>query len=93
MGEETQAPEPEKKPLPPAEVGVEAGAEARAAEPTETLLQLGDNGSYEAAADRQPEEIRTRGKEYVVATVAGANARIDAISKSPGLNLPATKLG
>ncbi|MBI2638481.1 hypothetical protein HYW83_02720 [Candidatus Peregrinibacteria bacterium] len=94
MGE-GEAPKLEQQPAPappPQEAGVEAGTEAHAREPEVTLLQLGDNGSYEAAANRQPEETRARGKEYVVATVAGANARIDAISKSPGLNLPADRL-
>lgn len=74
------------------EAGVEKDGEGRGQEPKETLLQLGDNGDYTAAANRQPEEYRGRGQEHVAGRVASTNARIDAISKSPGLNLPADKL-
>lgn len=90
-GEETPKLEQQQAAAPPQEAGVEAGAETRGAEPKESLLQLGE--TYEAAAGRQPEETRTEGREYVVARVAGANARIDAISRSPGLNLPQARLG
>ncbi|GEM_PF-6432953 len=90
---ETPQPQPEKKPPVPAQevgVGVEAGQEQGTAEPAVSLLGLGE--TYEAAAGRQPEEYRGRGQEHLAGRVASANARIDAISKSPGLNLPADRL-
>lgn len=86
-----ETPQPEKKPPAPAqEIGIEAGQEQRNSGPAVSLLALGE--TYEAAVNRQPEEYRGRSPEYVAARVASADARIDAISKSPGLNLPAVRL-
>lgn len=91
MGDGDAPKQEQQTPVPGQEARVEAGAEAGGAEPEESLLRLGE--TYGDAANRQPEAYRAEGTEFVATTVAGANARIDTIAQSPGLNLPQARLG